>query len=387
VLVLDVGTTTLRAIAFDAKLAVIGKSSAKLSKRFPKHGWVEQDPRQMVTLARQVLADCVSEHHLDVRACHGIGLTNQRETVIAWDQTTGRPIYPAIVWEDVRTAAQCRRLRPVHGERVRALTGLAIDPYFSATKIAWLLTHVPAASRLLEQGRLRVGTVDTWLIWNLAADHPFVTDETNAHRTLLVDAARRRWSHELMAIFNVPAAILPTILPSRAAFGELDQGILGRAVPIRAVCGDQQSSLYAAWRHGNDLHATKITYGTGTFVDQVVGRSFRPCDHFFTCLVPAPKGGTAYACEGKIAKGARQVDQLLGHDLLLRRFLRRLAREADVYVRRLPYCPRVIVTDGGVSRDGIVGTYQQEASLLPVSPLPIFDGTALGTAQLTFEKP
>jgi glycerol kinase len=386
VLVLDVGTTTLRAIAFDKQLKIIGRASTKLTKRFPKRGWVEQDPQQMVNLARQALADCVRDNKLDARACHGLGLTNQRETVIAWDAATGRPIYPAIVWEDVRTAAWCRPLRHEHGDRVRALTGLAIDPYFSATKISWLLAHVPTARRLLEQGRLKVGTVDSWLIWNLATGHPHVTDETNAHRTLLVDAKHRRWSPELLGIFKIPTTVLPAILPSRAHFGELDATILGVAIPIRAVCGDQQSSLYAAWSHEHEPHTTKITYGTGTFINQVIGRRFRVYEPFFTSLVPAPGGGTAYACEGKIAKGAHQVDQVLGDEPRLRRFLKRLAADADVFVRRLPYRPHVIVTDGGVSRDGIVGAYQETVSEIPICPLPIFDGTALGTAQLTWEK-
>lgn len=385
VLVLDAGTTTMRAMAFDEQHNVIGKSSTKLTKRFPKRGWVEQDARQMVTLARQVIAECVRDSGLDARDCRGLGVTNQRETVIAWDAATGRPVYPAIVWEDVRTSAWCKALTKEHGDRVRELTGLAVDPYFSATKISWLLAHVPAARRLLEQGRLKVGTAYTWLIWNLAVDHPHVTDETNAHRTLLVGAANRRWNQELLDIFKVPSTLLPTILPSRAKFGMLDTAILGVTVPILAVCGDQQSSLYAAWRHGNDPHATKITYGTGTFVDQVVGRSFRPCAPFYTSLVPAPGRGTAYSCEGKIAKGAHQVNQLLDDEPRLRRFLKRLAAEADAYVRQLPYRPRLLVTDGGVSRDGIVGAYQQEVSGLSVRPLPIFDGTALGTARLTWE--
>jgi glycerol kinase len=386
VLVLDAGTTTMRAIAFDESHNIIGKSSTKLAKRFPKRGWVEQDPRQMAALARQVIAACVRDNRLDARACRGLGITNQRETTIAWDSQNGRPIYPAIVWEDVRTSAWCKALSKEHGDRVRQLTGLAIDPYFSATKITWLLAHVPSARRLLEQGRLKVGTVDTWLIWNLAADHPHVTDETNAHRTLLVDAAKRRWSRELLGIFKVPETMLPTILPSRAAFGTLDTAVLGVAVPILAVCGDQQSSLYAAWRHGNDAHATKITYGTGTFIDQVTGRSFRPCAPFYTSLVPAPGRGTAYSCEGKIAKGARQVDPLLGDEPRLRRFLKGLAAEAARHIAELPYRPRLLVTDGGVSRDGIVSAYQQTASGLPVRPLPIFDGTALGTARLTWES-
>lgn len=194
VLVLDVGTTTIRAIAFTRAGKIIGRASDKLHKKFPAPGWVEQDPQEMVHRAESVLRRVLAANRLDKRLCRGLGLTNQRETTILWDAQTGRPVYPAIVWEDVRTAAWCKQQRHQHGRLVRQLTGLAIDPYFSATKITWILAHVPAARRLLEAGRLRFGTVDSWLIWNLAARHPHVTDETNAHRTLLVNAKKRAWT-------------------------------------------------------------------------------------------------------------------------------------------------------------------------------------------------
>lgn len=381
--VLDVGTTTVRAVAFDDAHRVIAKAGGKLRKSFPRRGWVEQDPREIVRLTEKALADLLRDSRLDPRDCRGLGLTNQRETVILWDARDGRPICPAIVWEDVRTAAWCRRLRGEHGDEVRRLTGLAVDPYFSATKLTWALAHVPAARRLLEKGRLRFGTVDSWLVWNLAAGHPHVTDETNAHRTLLVDAAKRSWSPRLLEIFGVPASILPRILPSRASFGRLRPDLAaGAAWPIVAVCGDQQASLYAAWRELGGTHPTKITYGTGTFVNQVLGRRFAVREPFFTTLVPAPNGGSAYALEGKIARGGRQVEPLLHDPPRLRRFLRRLALAADAYVRLLPRRPRVIAIDGGVSRDGIVGAYQEAVSKTKIAPLPIFDGTALGVSYL-----
>jgi glycerol kinase len=386
ILVLDAGTTTVRAIAFRPDLTAIGRFEARLAKTFPRRGWVEQDPRQMIRLARRVLRRVVGDNGLQPRDCLGIGITNQRETAVLWDERTGRPAYPAIVWEDLRTSSWCRRLKRTHGREVRALTGLSVDPYFSATKITWVLAHVPAARHLLEAGRLRFGTVDSWLLWNLAVGRPHVTDETNAGRTLLLGAKTRGWDRRLLEIFGVPASILPRVLPSRSEFGRLGRSVLGREIPFLAVCGDQQSSLYAAWGHVGGRHATKITYGTGTFVDQVIGRRFVIRDPFFTTIVPDRSGGSAYALEAKIAKGGREVEPLLGDDRRLRRFLKRLATEADGYLQALPHRPKTVAVDGGVSRDGIVGAYQAQISGVTIRPLPIFDGTALGTARLVIER-
>jgi glycerol kinase len=384
-LVLDAGTTTVRAMAFAPDGTRLAHAGAKLKKTFPRPGWVEQKPDQLVTLAAEVLRNAVAAGRLDVRDCRGVGLTNQRETTVMWDAATGRAVHPAIVWEDRRTAAWCRALAADHAAEVRALTGLALEPYFSATKISWLLAHAPRARALLEAGRLRCGTVDSWLLWHLAEGNPHVTDVTNAHRTLLVDARRLTWSDRLLEIFKVPRGILPAIHPSRHAFGELRRDLLGRALPIRAVCGDQQSSLYAAWRFSGKLAVTKITYGTGTFVDQTAGRRFRPHDGFYAIVVPHPDGGAAYGLEGKIERGARQVDELLGDDAALRRFLKKLAGDTDRLVRRLPHRPRQIIVDGGVSRDGLVGGFQAAITGIPVTSLPTFDGTALGAAYLTFD--
>ena len=381
-LVLDAGTTTMRAMAFSKDLAVLGKASRKLGKTFPKTGWVEQNPVEMARLARKVIRQCVGDLGLAPSKCLGLGVTNQRETTVLWDEQTGRAVYPAIVWEDTRTRSRCRELATEHGAAVREVTGLNIDPYFSATKISWILAHVPRARALLEQGRLRFGTVDSWLIWNLCEGNPHVTDITNAHRTLLVSTKKLNWDDQLLSLFKVPGSILPEIRESRAHFGNLEKEIVGHPIPVRAVCGDQQSSLYAAWRFSGKSRVTKVTFGTGTFVDQTAGRKHSISDPFYAIIVPHPDGGNAFGNEGKIAKGAKQVDQLLSNETKLRRYLHRLTLDADRLIRQLPKKPRELIVDGGVSRDGIVVEDLANTSEISAEALPIFDGTALGTAYL-----
>jgi glycerol kinase len=382
-LVLDVGTTGVKALVFDGNFRVVAKSYRFIDKRRPKRGRVEQDPLQILHESIRVMRAAMAEAGIRASACVGVGITNQRETVIAWDAKTGRPAYPAIVWEDVRTARACAALRPSEAT-VRAKTGLAVDPYFSASKIRWLLDNVPAAKRLAADGRLRVGTVDSWLVWNLCAEHPHVTDETNASRTLLFDIRKKRWDAELLALFGVPPAILPRALPSCARFGTFSKNILGTPLPIQAVCGDQQSSLHAAFSSCRG-RVTKVTYGTGTFVSQSLGRTFRLVPGFFTTLVPGRNCASEYALESKISGTGEGVTRLLKKPAALRRYLHRLAKKVDVALKKLPYRPEAIVADGGIMRDGIVTAGQEKVSGVRVIAQPTFDGTALGTAHLLLD--
>ncbi len=381
-LVLDVGTTGVKAIAFDKQLAQLARISETLTLRHPKRGWVEQNPQELLKRSLTVLHNAVKHGHLDVRDCLGIGIANQRETTILWDARTGKPVYPAIVWQDSRTQRWCDAFTKKQRAFVQQQTGLTIAPYFSASKTHWMLDHVPSTRILLEQHRLRFGTVDSWLLWNLTDDHQHLTDETNAARTLLCNIHTHSWDNELLRLFDIPSSILPRILPSRAAFGRLSERILGRSIPILAVCGDQQASFYAALHATSDrsTKVTKVTYGTGTFITQSLP-SFQLQQNFSTTIAPHPRGRT-FILEAKIQRGGRELESLLAHPKKRDAFLRRLALDADQLIRQLPTPPKTLFIDGGVTRDGLMTIIQRDISGIRIQPLSSFDGTALGIAAL-----
>jgi glycerol kinase len=386
VLVLDIGTTGVKALAFDRSLRVVTKAYQRLAKPSPKSGWVEQRPQEIVAACRAVLREAVAQGSLRLADCLGVGITNQRETTILWDRKTGRPVYPAIVWEDRRTRGWCVGIRRRYGEIISERTGLVVDSYFSASKIRWILDHVALARQLLANGRLAFGTVDTWLLWNLCEGHPHLTDDTNAARTLLYDIRARRWSREMLGIFGVPEDLLPEVRSSRSRFGVLDRSVLGVSLPVLAVCGDQQSSLYAALRRfAAPRAATKVTMGTGTFVAQVLGSKFARHPGFFTTLAPGPRQ-SLYALESKIEGSAATVDHLLGDTPALIRYLAKLAAKVDVQLKRLPVKPKKVVIDGGIIRDGLMKGILAKQTGLKIEEQVPYDGTGLGTALLAFEE-
>ena len=386
VLVLDIGTTGVKALAFDCSLRLGAKTYRRLAKSAPRPGWVEQRPREIIAACRYVLRKVVTENHLHLADCLGVGLTNQRETTILWDRQTGRPVYPAIVWEDRRTRERCAEIRRRWGRLIAERTGLVVDSYFSASKIRWILDRVPSARKLLESGRLAFGTVDTWVLWNLCEGHPHLTDDTNAARTLLYDIRSRRWSGELLSIFGVPEDVLPEVRSSRSRFGILDRAIFGVKLPVLAVCGDQQSSLYAALKRFASLRAaTKVTMGTGTFVAQVLGSKFSRHPGFFTTLAPDTKR-SLYALEAKIEGSAASVDKLLGDTPALVRYLEKLAAKINVQLKRLPVVPKKLVIDGGIIRDGLMKGILARRTGLKIEEQVPYDGTGLGTARLVFEE-
>jgi len=384
-LVLDVGTTGTKCFVFSKTPAsanphVLAKAYRTYPVRSPKRGWAEQDPERILNACRRVIKDAVIDSGISPANIASFGLTNQRETTVLWDAKTLKPIYPAIVWEDRRTARSCAARRPTHASVIRKKTGLTLDAYFSASKIEWILTHVPAAQMLSDVGRLRFGTIDSWLLANLCTGNPHVTDETNAARTLLFNLRTRAWDPDLCALFGVPERILPAILPPNAEFGLLHSDILGRSLPVRAVIGDQQSSMAAAIVCARrSAGATKVTYGTGTFVMQLLGDRFVIRDGFFTTLVPF-KRGTAYALEAKIAVSGPEVAKRLRRPAELERYLRKLAMNVNSAIKRLPEKPKELIVDGGISRSPLLAPIQSEISGIPVRPLPTFDGTALGVA-------
>ncbi len=265
ILALDQGTTSSRAIVFNEEGKPVSSAQREIRQIFPKPGWVEHDPVEIFESQRDVAREALEKGNIGSNEIVAAGITNQRETTILWDRQTGQPIHNAIVWQDRRTAAQCAELREAGVENlIRNKTGLVIDPYFSATKIAWLLDHIPGARARAERGELAFGTVDTWLAWNLSQSRLHVTDPSNASRTMLFDIHTGDWDEELLEILRVPRAILPDVLASSGAFGMIAPDVLGEPVLIAGIAGDQQAALFGQSCHKAGMG--KNTYGTGCFL-------------------------------------------------------------------------------------------------------------------------
>ena len=265
VLALDQGTTSSRAILFDEEGAPVATAQREFEQIFPNPGWVEHDPKEIFTSQRAVAREVFDKKRVSLGDVMGVGITNQRETTIVWDRQTGEPIANAIVWQDRRTTSMCDELREVGaGSLVAERTGLIIDPYFSGTKIAWLLDTIPGARARAERGELAFGTVDTWLAWQLTGNRTHVTDPSNASRTMLYNIHMGDWDPELLRLLRIPRAILPDVLPSSHAFGMIAPSVLGAPVPITGIAGDQQAALFGQGCHKAGM--AKNTYGTGCFM-------------------------------------------------------------------------------------------------------------------------
>ncbi len=299
-LAIDQGTTSTRVIVYDSHLRVVGQSQLEVLPSYPKPGWVEHDAEALVHSVGSQTTAALLNAGIRADRLAGVGITNQRETTIMWDRRTGRAIAPALVWQDRRTAELCDRLR--HRQAlISERTGLVVDPYFSATKMAWLLDEVLGARRLVDAGELAAGTVDSYLIWRLTGGQRHVTDETNASRTMLMDLRRRAWDQELCDLFGIPAGILPEILPSRGEFGRT-RGLdfLPDGLPITGVAGDQQASLVGQGCTG--AGQAKCTYGTGAFLLAHTGtRIVASTRGLITTLAASVEEGPAqYAIEGSV---------------------------------------------------------------------------------------
>ena len=380
-LVLDVGTTGVRAVVFDQGYNVISRAYKKLKRSTPKLGWVEQSPLEILNSSKLVLRQVVRKVGLPAKSYVGFGLTNQRESSILWDSHTGRSVYPSLVWQDSRTKGECNKLEKKYGQDVRQKTGLAIDSYFSASKIGWVLQNVPKARSLLGQGRLRFGTVDSWLIWYLLENNPHLTDYTNASRTLLFNIKTLRWDKNLLDIFNIPKFVLPKVKASRASFGILKKDVVGFTLPTVSVIGDQQASSYAA---GSKPGTTKVTFGTGAFAVQVLGKRFVIHKPLFTTLVPNQKGSgkPLYAVEGKISDCGARFEKVLKNPAAFRKLSHVMALEVNTFMKLLPKKPKELIVDGGVVRDGPLPDVLAKVTGIPVKKQAIPDGTALGVAKL-----
>ena len=300
ILSIDQGTTSSRAIIFDAGLRVVASAQSEFPQHFPASGWVEHDPSDLwVTVAGTARA-VIEKAGLPPGDIAAIGITNQRETTLLWDRATGQPLHRAIVWQDRRTAALCRRLRDEgHGPMISARTGLLLDPYFSGTKLAWLLDQIPGARDRARRGELAFGTVDTWLIWNLTGGRVHATDATNAARTLLYDIARNRWDEDICALLDIPMQLLPEVRDCAADFGETRADLFGRAIPIRGVAGDQQAATVGQACFSPGM--MKSTYGTGCFALLNTGEAMVPSSNrLLTTIAYRLDGRTTYALEGSI---------------------------------------------------------------------------------------
>ena len=325
ILALDQGTTSSRALVFDRRGRARGAAQQEFPQHFPRPGWVEHDPADLWATTRRVALAAIAEANLTGADLAAIGLTNQRETTLLWERGTSRPLAPAIVWQDRRTAEQCARLKRRGLEPLfRRKTGLVLDPYFSGTKLAWLLDHVPGARRRAARGELAFGTVDTWLLWQLTAGKVHATDVSNASRTLLIDLHTGAWDDELLEILRIPCAVLPAIRASSEVYGEVESIPALRGVPISGIAGDQQAALFgqACFRPG----LAKNTYGTGCFLLLHTGEKPVASKHQLLTTVAwrlGPDAPLEYALEGSVFIGGAVVQWL-------RDGLGLIARSADI---------------------------------------------------------
>ncbi|MDR7271099.1 glycerol kinase [Pelomonas saccharophila] len=302
-LALDQGTSSSRALVFGRDGGLLALAQRELPQHFPQPGWVEHDAQQIWTHQVECAREAVTKAGVKVAA---IGITNQRETVVLWDRKTGQPLHKALVWQDRRTAAFCEQLKAQGLEpRVRELTGLVLDPYFSATKLRWLLDNVPGARERAARGELAFGTIDSWLLWKLTDGKVHATDASNASRTLIYDIHRGDWSDELLAAFDIPKSLLPEVRPSSGVFGQATEF----GVPIAGIAGDQQAALFgqAALTPGQ----AKNTYGTGCFLLMHTGTQARTSTQGLITTRAAQVDATAqYALEGSVFVGGAVVQWL-----------------------------------------------------------------------------
>ncbi|HRP97906.1 MAG TPA: glycerol kinase GlpK [Rhodocyclaceae bacterium] len=310
VLALDQGTTSSRAMVFDRDGRMLGAAQQEFAQHYPRPGWVEHDAHEIVRTQFDCARAALGEARIEARELVALGITNQRETTVLWERASGRALAPAIVWQDRRTAPDCDRLREDGAARlVRERTGLEIDAYFSATKLAWLLRNVPGARARAERGELAFGTIDSWLVWHLTGGALHVSDAGNAARTMLFDIHRLDWDPELLALFDIPAALLPRVVDSIGVCGHTCTDALGAAVPIAGNAGDQQAATFGQACFAPGM--AKNTYGTGCFLLMNTGeRPVASANRLLTTVGWRWGSVTAYALEGSIFIGGALVQWL-----------------------------------------------------------------------------
>ncbi len=310
ILAIDQGTTSSRAIVFSLDGKVVALAQREFAQIYPRPGWVEHDPEEIWQSTRAVMDEALTLARAEGWQVLCAGITNQRETTILWDRATGQPIHNAIVWQDRRTANDCARLVEAgHEAMVQARTGLVLDPYFSATKIAWILDHVPGARGRAEEGELAFGTVESFLLWRLSGGTVHLSDATNASRTALFNIHTGQWDEDLLALFNVPAALLPAVCANAGLFGHIAPGLPGAGLPVTGMAGDQQAAAIgqAAYAPG----ASKCTFGTGAFLLANTGqKAVRSKHRLLSTIAWQLEGVHAYALEGSILSAGSTIQWL-----------------------------------------------------------------------------
>ena len=309
-LALDQGTSSSRSIVFDSAGHIVAQAQQELTQIYPQPGWVEHDPQEIWRTQLATARDALTQAGLQARDVRAIGITNQRETTVVWNRETGLPIHHAIVWQDRRAEPTCADLRQRGlADVIQAKTGLLVDAYFSGTKLKWILDHVPRARQLAQDGKLAFGTVDTWLIWRLTGGTVHATDVSNASRTMLFNVRTNQWDAELLQALDIPASLMPLVKPSSALYGEVTPDLLGHAIPIGGVAGDQQSALFgqACFKAG----MVKNTYGTGCFMLMHTGQKFQTSHNgLITTSAAQATAQTEYALEGSVFVGGAVVQWL-----------------------------------------------------------------------------
>ncbi|NPC58408.1 glycerol kinase GlpK [Caenimonas soli] len=309
-LALDQGTSSSRSIVFDQQGQVVALAQKELPQIYPQPGWVEHDPMEIWRTQLATAKEALVKAKLKAGDIRALGITNQRETTVLWNRKTGQPVHHAIVWQDRRAEPTCAQLREQgHAQLIQAKTGLLIDAYFSGTKLKWLLDHVPRAREQAQRGELAFGTVDSWLLWQLTEGALHATDVTNASRTMLFNVRKNEWDAELLQLLDIPIELMPKVLPSSAAFGETRPSVLGAAIAIGGVAGDQQSALFgqACFKEG----MAKNTYGTGCFMLMHTGTKFQTsANGLLTTSAAQVSARTEFATEGSVFVGGAVVQWL-----------------------------------------------------------------------------
>lgn len=309
IVAIDQGTTGSTVLVIDQDGQVRGRAYSEFTQHYPKPGWVEHDPEEIWRVTLDMLRRGVRNAGIKPEEIKGVGITNQRETTVVWDAETGLPVHNAIVWQCRRTADICNILREAgHGDAIREKTGLVIDAYFSGTKVKWILDNVNGARKRAESGKLRFGTIDTWLIWKLTGGREHLTDYTNASRTLLFNIKERRWDRELLELLRIPEKILPEARRSSGDFGKLDKSILGVEAQIGGVAGDQQAALFG--QLCTQPGSCKNTYGTGCFALSPTPQPVMSRHGLITTLACDATGGPTYAIEGSVFIGGAAIQWL-----------------------------------------------------------------------------
>lgn len=332
ILALDEGTTSARAILFDRESRVVAMAQHEIGQIYPHPGWVEQNPMEIYANQYAALTECIAKSGISPEEIAAVGITNQRETVVAWDRRTGKPVCNALVWQCRRTAELCRELeRSGYADAVRNATGLRIDPYFSGTKIKWILDHVEGARESADAGNLMVGTVDAWLVWKLTDGKVFVTDRTNASRTMLCNIHTGEWDEEMLKLLEIPRAILPEIKSSSEVYGTFE--CMGANLPIAGIAGDQQAALFGQCCF--EAGEAKNTYGTGCFLLAHTGERAVRSEHGLLTTIAATEVGKPleYALEGSVFVGGAVVRWLRDEMKLIHD-----SKDSEYFARKVADC-------------------------------------------------